>query len=188
MANLILVKHALPEIIPTVPAHRWHLSGIGRLRCKVLAERLACYAPDCIVSSTEPKAVETARIVADHLRLTSHVVEGLHEHDRSTIAWESREHFEAQVDEFFKHPHSLVMGNETAAQAYERFAQAVAAVINEHLNRNIVIVAHGTVITLLVAHATGGEPFDLWKRLGLPSFVVLSLPEIELVTVVETMD
>jgi broad specificity phosphatase PhoE len=188
MGNLILVKHSLPEIIPTVPANQWHLSETGRLRCKVLAEKLAYYAPDCIVSSTEPKAIETAQIVADHLHQTSQVVEGLHEHNRSNVAWGSMEQFEAQVAEFFRHPHNLVMGKETAAQAYERFARAVTFVIDTHPNRTIAIVAHGTVITLWVAHAMGVEPFGFWKRWGLPSFVVLSLPKMEWVTVVENVD
>jgi hypothetical protein len=38
---------------------------------------------------------------------------------------------------------------------------------------------------LFVALSAGVEPFPLWSRLGLPSFVVLSLPEMELVSIVE---
>ncbi len=39
------------------------------------------------------------------------------------------------------------------------------------------VVAHGTVITLFVARRAGLEPFPFWKRLGLPAFVALSLPD-----------
>jgi broad specificity phosphatase PhoE len=187
LENLILVKHSLPEIISTLPAPLWHLSEIGRLRCKTLAEKVAHYSPDCIVSSSEPKAIETAQIAANHLHQTFQVMAGLHEHDRRNVGWESKEKFEAQVAEFFRRPQSLVMGQETASQAYERFAQAVAAVIKAHPSDNIAIVAHGTVITLWVAQVVGLEPFGFWQRLGLPSFVVLSLPKMDLVTVVENI-
>jgi hypothetical protein len=48
-------------------------------------------------------------------------------------------------------------------------------------------VAHDTVISLYVARIAGLEPAVLWKRLGLPSFVVLSLPDLELVEVAESL-
>jgi broad specificity phosphatase PhoE len=190
LGNLILVKHSLPDIIPTVPAHQWHLSEVGRLRCQALAEKIVGYSPKVIVSSNEPKAVETAQIVANHLSQAStcQIIAGLHEHDRSNVEWQSEEQFEVQVAEFFRHPHTLVMGQETATQAYERFAHAVASVIKSYPHSNIAVVAHGTVITLLVARAVGLEPFSFWKRLGLPSFVVLSLPKMEWVTVVENIE
>jgi hypothetical protein len=60
-ARLILIKHSLPEMVPGLPANRWHLSGAGRLRCQALAEQLAPYHPDVIVASAEPKAAETAK-------------------------------------------------------------------------------------------------------------------------------
>src|SRR5437588_121956 len=50
----------------------------------------------------------------------------------------------------------------------------------------LIVVAHGTVITLLVAGWCGVEPFPLWERLGLPSYVVLELPERRIVEVVES--
>lgn len=50
---------------------------------------------------------------------------------------------------------------------------------------NIIIVAHGTVITLFVSRRAGLEPFPFWKRLALPSFVVLSLPDQAVESVVD---
>jgi broad specificity phosphatase PhoE len=188
LGKLILIKHSLPEMIPSVPASQWPLSKIGRLRCINLAEKLSCYSPDFIISSTESKAIETAQIVADHLHHTFQIVEGLQEHDRSNVAWRSRKQFEAQIMEFFRYPQSLMMGKETAAQAYARFTQAVTGLIDKHPGHNIAIVAHGTVITLLMAKAFDLDPFSFWKRLGLPSFVVLSLPKMELVTIVESVE
>jgi len=70
MRTLILAKHAMPELRPDVSAARWHLSTEGIAGAKRLAERLRAYEPSVIVSSTEPKALETAAIVAEALEKT----------------------------------------------------------------------------------------------------------------------
>jgi len=164
------------------------LSEAGRRRCGPLADRLEGYAPDVIVTSDEPKAVQTGRIVASELGKPLKTAQGLHEHDRSNVAFESTEWFEAAVARFFAEPGRLVFGNETADQAYSRFSEAVARVLEEHPEQNVAIVAHGTVMSLFVARTAGLEPFPFWKRLGLPAFVVLSRPEFNLVELVQRVD
>ncbi len=186
--NLVLVKHSLPEIVPAVPASQWQLSEAGRPRCKALAARLSAYDPPIIFSSTEPKARETASIVAHLLRKPLQSREGLHEHSRAGVAYLSSDEFEGRIADFFARPDEPVFGEETADQSYERFARAVGGIIEEHTKGNVAVVAHGTVISLFVARKTGLEPFPLWQRLGLPSYVVLSLPNFELVTVVEGVE
>ena len=79
------------------------------------------------------------------------------------------------------------MGCETAHQASQRFGRAMATVLCQHAEQNIIVFTHGTVLSLFVARATGLEPLTLWQRLGLPSFVVLTLPQLELVKVVGQM-
>ncbi len=44
----------------------------------------------------------------------------------------------------------------------------------------VVIVAHGTVISLLVALHNDIDAHEIWQCLGLPSFCVLSIPGLEL--------
>jgi broad specificity phosphatase PhoE len=187
MNNLILVKHSLPEIIPSLPANQWSLSEAGRARCKPLTERVQLYAPDIVISSLEPKAVQTGQILASEINKPFHSVEGLHEHDRTGQEYLSKEQFEARVFEFFKRPNMLVMGRETAAQAGERFSRALASVEMDHPNRNVLVVSHGTVITLFVEKVTGLDPFPVWKSLDLPSFVAFSLPGHTLVKIVNSV-
>ena len=173
LSKLILIKHSQPQIDPFVPSREWHLSQEGQLRCKPLADKLATYAPGIIVSSTEPKAIETARIVAEHLDKPFEVVEGLHEHDRSNVPFYSPQVFEQAVANFFQKPDELVFGRETALQAQQRFSQAIESVLAKYGDETVAIVAHGTVITLFVAAHREIEPFAFWKRLGLPALVVM---------------
>ena len=183
--KLILVRHAQPAMATGVPASQWHLSVEGRRRCKALAERLSEYEPAIVVSSEEPKAIETGQIVADLLGLSLETEAGLHEHERGVVQdLDNRAHFLAQVARFFEHPDQLVFGRETADRAQARFGQAIARVLEKHPLGNPAIVSHGTVMTLFIARANRFAPLPFWKSLGLPSFAVLSLPGFELLQVV----
>ncbi len=185
MKIIILVKHSLPEISPIILAKEWRLSKSGQVRCKALAENLKSYLPDVFVSSVEPKAIETAQVTASFLHKPFSTFEGLHEHDRTGVGFLDKEQFEAKVYDFFVHPDRLVLGKETANQAVERFSKALTSVEVEHPDKNIVVVAHGTVITLFVAKFNDLKAYSFWKKLDLPSFVVLSLPHHKLVKTVE---
>jgi len=187
MNKLILVKHSLPEILPEIPASEWHLSAEGRLRCQALADELAGHAPDFIFSSQEPKAEKTGQIIAQQLVKPLSIVSGLHEHERKTVRFTNEEQFIANVKEFFEQPDALVFGEETAAQALKRFSSAVDQLISQNRDQNLVVVSHGTVITLFVANNCDIEPFPFWSRLDLPSFVVLSLPDVVVVSITQTL-
>ena len=188
MPELILIKHSLPDLDPTVPASQWPLSEAGRLKCKTLSERLAVHHPDVIVASTEPKAMETAQIIATLLGTPCATAEALREHDRRNVGFLSPEQFGAAVARFFESPQDLVLGRETADQAHQRFAAAIEGVIARYPTDTVAVVTHGTVIALFVARATGLDPFPFWRRLGTPAFVVLSLPERHVVAVVENVE
>ena len=173
--GLIFLRHSLPVIDPAIPAREWRLSEEGKLRCRLLAEKLANFNPQKIVSSLEPKALETAQIVAETLGLPYEGVDGLHEHVRSRTGYTSQEAFEALVKAFFEQPDQLVFGDETADQTHSRFFHTVEAIQERYPSRTpLVIVTHGTVISLFVARACGVDPFLLWKSLKLPCMVIFS--------------
>ena len=175
MKRLILVKHSLPEIVEGRPAREWVLAEDGRERARKLVALLLPYHPEIILSSVEPKAWQTASILADVLGLTVQVVNGLQEHDRSMSPYYTKGEFEKLVQEFFEKPDLLVFGKETARQSLARFRETVEIAMEAHKDKSIMIVSHGTVISLFVAWLTGCDGLALWQSLGLPSFVVLDM-------------
>ena len=70
---------------------------------------------------------------------------------------------------------------------YDRFESAVMSIIEKWEDGDIAVVAHGTVITLFIAHAATMAPFPVWKRLRMPSFAVFDLPQRKLVKIVESI-
>jgi broad specificity phosphatase PhoE len=177
---LILVKHAEPVVEPDVPSNRWELSERGKDRCVALAERLRRYRPAAVVASEERKAVQTAGLVAERLGMAAATFPGLHEHDRTGAPFGTQAEFELAAKGFFENPGEPVWGRETAEGARERFADAVDAVLARHPAGTVVVVAHGTVITLFLLRFADLDAFGFWRRLGLPSFCVVELPGYEL--------
>jgi broad specificity phosphatase PhoE len=133
-----------------------------------------------MVSSGEPKAVETAEIAARCLGIGSSVYPGLHEHDRTGVPFLGDEEFAQAARGFFENPNRLVWGNETAEEAGDRFEDTVRRLLDEQEEVVVAMVAHGTVSSLLVARHNDIDAFGFWQRLGLPSFCVLSVPDFEL--------
>ncbi len=172
---LILVKHSLPEIEEGRPAREWSLSQEGRLRAHKLSGLLEAFRPEVIVSSPESKAKETAEMISEKLHMEIRVVRDLQEHDRSNVSYLSQAAFQASMREFFQRPGELVFGRETANEAHARFYQALHGILNEYRNKTVVVVTHGTVISLFVSRLTGSSDFELWNRMGLPSYIGIDL-------------
>jgi broad specificity phosphatase PhoE len=180
MRKLILVKHCPPEVVPDVPSERWHLSEKGRAPAIPLAEALRPHAPTVIVSSEEPKAAETAQLIANRLNVSWHPAPGLHEHDRSNVPHMRSGEFISLMELFFRKPGEHVLGRETADQARARFQSAVDHVLDKHPDGNVAVVSHGTVIALMLEGKGKRSPFEVWRAMGLPSIAVLSVPELAL--------
>ena len=186
MQKLILIKHAAPEVVPNVSSEQWHLSERGRASCAALAEALRPHRPDAIVSSEEPKAQETAELVAGHLGVPWATAPGLHEHDRRGVPHMRSGEFISHVELMFRRHDERVLGHESADEALRRFRDALRDVLARHPEETVAVVSHGTVIALYVAeHADEHTAFELWRKLGLPSFVVLSRPELRVEQIVE---
>jgi broad specificity phosphatase PhoE len=188
MPKLILIKHAPPQVEAGVPSHEWKLSDAGREKAGALAERLRPHAPSIVFTSDEPKAVETAQIIAQALGVPHTVAADLHEHDRSNVPQMPTREFISSMALFFKRPTELVLGRETAAQARRRMTVAMDRILTQNEGRDVAVVTHGTVLALYLAPLLEGDEFDLWRRLGLPSYVVLDAEKMEAIETVERVE
>ena len=151
MRKLILIKHASPLVIPGTPTEQWKLSDKGKESCVPLADALSAYEPSVIVSSDEPKALETAQLVASSLAIPTAIAPNLHEHDRSNVPHMRNGEFISHMELFFRRPGELVLGKETADEALERMESAIGELLTKHPAGNVAVVSHGTVIALFVA-------------------------------------
>lgn len=184
---LVLVKHALPSVDPTVPAASWTLGVEGMAGSLQLAERLKGLGLGLVVSSVEPKAAETGRLMAGALDLPWQTGHDLHEHVRPAVGYLARDEFEASIRRFFSTPGSVVFGAESADAAFARFSGAVEALVRAHRGKRLCVVAHGTVISLLLGRKYGVDEWATWQALGTPSYVVVDRRSKSVVDVVRSV-
>jgi broad specificity phosphatase PhoE len=185
MRKLILIKHARPQVEEDVPSHEWELSEEGRQSCRALVPILAKHEPRVVVTSDEPKAIQTGAIVAEALGIATRIGDGLYEHDRTNVPMMASREFISTMALFFKQPRRLVLGRETAAEALDRFERAVTRVLEEEGQDAVAVVTHGTVLALFAEAHGAGDGFGLWRKMGLPSTAVFSAPGMEIIEVVE---
>lgn len=181
MRRLFLIRHANPEIAAHVAAADWQLSDTGYERARALAATITPRGVSCIHSSVEPKAVQTAEAFGDVFGVPIVQVPGLQEHERPGVPLMPSDVFERTIETFFSRPSERVFGNESADQARRRFEQALVPLI-DNSSGDLVVVTHGTVLTLIVASKNSIDPFSFWKQLPMPSAVSLSLPDMTLST------
>ena len=167
-ASLILVRHGRPAIDPDTAPTTWPLCPEGRTSVEALAEKIAGYRPAAVATSPEPKARETAEIIAARLGLTIDIDPGLHEHKRQLLSFGTEEEFRAKIARIFAAPAQAVGGIETADEACDRLAGALA----QHKGRPLVAVTHGTVLSLYAGRLLGLDPHDLWRNLRMPDAFV----------------
>jgi broad specificity phosphatase PhoE len=160
---LFLVRHGRPAIVRSLPAHEWDLDPAYADDVRALRPRLP-RAADWF-SSPEPKALATARLLTDG---PVEVVVDLREHERHTTEW--IEDFESVVRRAFARPtEPAYAGWEPLAVTRRRVVSAVEGLLGEDRRRDVVLVGHGTVWTLLRAAARHEEPdLEWWSGLAMP--------------------
>ena len=121
-----------------------------------------------MLSSTEPKARETAELVGAELGQDVQESAALRETARRTVPWLEAEALRRSIRTLFERPDEVVYGEESASAALARFSAAVGG-----LDERTIVVSHGTVISLYAAARTGRDAYELWSRLELPDVVVV---------------
>lgn len=166
---LILVRHGRPAIDPDTPPPTWPLCEEGRESCARIVERVTALKPTAVVASPEPKALQTAQILAAPLGLAVETDAGLHEHKRQHASFGTEAEFRDSIAQVFAEPHQATMGGESAREAYERIAGTLA----RHKGAPLLAVTHGTVLSLYLAEKLGVDAHDLWRSLQMPDVFVL---------------
>lgn len=183
MRLLHLVRHAAVIPDPDRAPTEWGLAPGAEASLRDLLRRFDRSRLRRVLSSRLPKAVETARIIADGLDLPLELRDGLEEHHRlkeDYIAGEGA--FRDVLADFFHRPEETVFGQESAAEALERFAVAIQVLMGESRDDELV-VSHGTVISLLLAQGRNGSPMELWSALKSPDHIAVSWPGLRRATV-----
>jgi broad specificity phosphatase PhoE len=176
--TLLFIRHAESRIDPGSPPHEWTLTDEGRDGAARIAPMLERFTPGRLLVSPEPKAVQTARVLSARLELDPECLDGLREQDRTGVPlFGTQGEFERYVAEVLSSPTARLLGPESAEEADQRFSAQLDDALCRYPENCLAFVSHGTVMSLFVGRSAGIEPYDLWRRLGMPSYLALSWPE-----------
>jgi broad specificity phosphatase PhoE len=159
------VRHAMPAVTEGIPSTEWHLDDATRAAAEIWAARLEVGdGIGALVSSTEPKALETAAAIAS--RWGSVVVEEprLREAERPWIGTGYRaiahRYLRGDVPEGWE-PHRSVA---------ERVAAAITDALASASSGPAIVVTHGLALSLHLGDRLGADfdPETFWSRLAFP--------------------
>jgi len=171
-ARLVLVRHALPADGGLVlPRSDVGLGVAGREQAALLAGRLASTGPEALYSSPMPRALATARPLADRVGLEPKVVSDIREIDFGElegVALDEIERSRPDLAGWTTAPSSVGFpGGETVEELSERAVEAARGVARAHTGETAVIVCHGVVIRVLLADVLGMPIYAIF-RLDIP--------------------
>lgn len=170
--RLVLIRHGESNVTVNrvIGGHRTcsGLSDLGRQQAERLRERLAAtgeLAPDVLISSNFPRAIETAEVIAPAFAGLSMVVdEGFGEHDPGPEI--DGMTFDVYVDRFgtpdWTDPDvEIFPGGESISVFHARVGDALQRTLQAYRGATVVVSCHGGVIDatfrqLLQAPITGG--------------------------------
>ncbi len=173
--TITYVRHAMPAVHEDVPSTEWHLDGAVQEAAQVWADRLEVGGGiGALVSSTEPKALETAGAIAARWGATVQEDERLREADRPWIGVGYR----AVAHRYLRGERPE--GWEPHVAVAERMAAAVADAVSAAGDRAVIVVSHGLALAVHLGDRLGAD-FDresFWSRLAFPDAWVLDADEV----------
>lgn len=127
------------------------LTDRGRLQANALAKGLINRGIEFIYSSDLGRALKTAKIIGEELKLSVQTNKHLRERHLGSLQGLTKKEFQCQYpDEWGKfysgNPDYCFPGGESARQRFERTVTCVEKFAKLHIEQTILIVAHGGVL------------------------------------------
>jgi broad specificity phosphatase PhoE len=179
MQHLYLMRHGQSEANAhhiVAGSHDSPLSDIGRKQAVYAGETAKQYFHfDLIVSSPMDRALETARLVAEHSGYDPGrilVLEDLRERNLGEVEGQDYEHAPQHNGNY--EDAENVPGVEPIADLFNRMA-GVLDQLRARPEQNILIVAHNGCGRMLKVALRGGQPMDMYKQPRTENAVVYQL-------------
>lgn len=170
-----MLRHGETQFTREKTNHEWSLSQKGVSQVIEVAETGCFDDIDVIVSSMEEKALQTAMIIANRVQKEISVNFDLGEHDRRNSGFLEQNEFNETIQYAFNNMNQSKRRWETTKDALERFTNAVNEIDSKHEDSNILVVSHGTVLSLYFANQmrTLDNVYDRWKSLDYCSWGIV---------------
>jgi broad specificity phosphatase PhoE len=170
----ILLRHAETVKDPNIDSKNWVLTedALEKIDKYISGGKFAGITR--IISSTENKAVATGKPIAEFLNLPIEQMEEIVEVKREK-KFLTDEEFLVQKQGELEQRDQKINGVESANEAIARFSRGIDKLEKEHTGEKILIITHGTIMTLYLAHVKNNfeNIFEEWNNLEFCALVDL---------------
>lgn len=176
MSNeIIFLRHAETSRDPRTPASRWSLSLEGYKQTTRILADLSAHNFDCVFSSDENKAYETAKVFEDKIHSSIIRNSSFNELERDNGPYLSDEEYLIAVQAVMNNPSLSIHGWETLESASNRFIQGVDEINRRYHSKKLLVVSHGIVLTIYFASLLNcmDEAFERWEKLHFCSYGIV---------------
>jgi len=174
--KLIFLRHAPTLKDLTVPIEQW---GIQPESVDVLTN--LSNSPDfaninLIYSSPKNKAIVTAQVFAQKNNLEINKVEDITEIKKPGAEQLSSEDYENMKLKILTDPNFTDLGWETSGHAIDRFTLAINTINCENEGKKILVVSHGTILTLYFAKLQNqlSNILNRWHNLNFGNYGIIT--------------
>ncbi len=169
--KLYITRHGETEWNKAGKMQGWQNSNLtekGLANAKALGEHLKHIDFDCIYSSPQGRALDTAMQIRGNKDTEVVIYEDLKEMGFGT--WEGLDHealsqdYPDEYQYFWKQPHLYKgVGGESYQTLIARVKAAIEGIVAENKGENILVVAHAAVIKAIYAIVKGLPLADFWS-------------------------
>lgn len=162
----LILRHAETIKDPNKPAPKWDLTPDALEKISEYISGGKFEGITKIVSSTETKAVATGKPISDFLNLQIEKLEEFVEVKREK-KFLTDEEFLDQKRRELTNLNQIENGVESANQALARFESGIQKLEDMHSGENILIITHGTIMTLYLAKKNNNfeNIFENWRNM-----------------------
>lgn len=145
------LRHEETKRDSIIPISQWVLSEKGQEQAKILAQQKMFDDIKIICSSTEKKAYQTAKPIADKFKKEVIKIDEIGELNRDNGGFMEPEEYEQAVKYCLENLNKSVSNWETATHALERFSNKIEEIDKQYENEKILVVGHGFTLNLYFA-------------------------------------
>ena len=170
MTKFLLIRHATTNAVGKSLSGRKpavHLNDQGISQANDLAASLASSKLSAVYTSPLERAMQTAAPIAERLRLTPQIEEGLQELDFGD--WTDKSFDVLASDQQFSRFNTFrsgtrIPGGEMMLEAQTRIVRTMQALSKKHAEETIALVSHSDLIKAALSYYAG-IPLDMMQRL-----------------------
>ncbi|SDN47966.1 2,3-bisphosphoglycerate-dependent phosphoglycerate mutase [Psychrobacillus sp. OK028] len=146
------------------------LTNVGREKALELVPILEKFNIDHIISSPYKRAVQTIKPFSESKRIPIIIDDNLQER---VLSADSMEDWLEKLERTFLERDLTFSGGESSIQALTRIREVVDEVFENQQMRNVAIVSHGNILSLLINHYETTFGFAQWQQMKNPDIFVL---------------